>query len=115
MVGDEERGPLNRPTGLRHPRARSNSTPACKEGCRVSRIEAWFSLIEGDGNEPIQMMLGVETSKRPQREGFFGYLVIHLQRDPAFVDEMRERLRSLARPGRSASIPQPRRALGLVC
>ncbi|WP_167392238.1 DUF4238 domain-containing protein [Mesorhizobium sophorae] len=53
------------------------------------RLEAYFSLIEGDAKEPVQMLLDTRPLNGPQRESLVGFLVIQMLRNPYFIDAVR--------------------------
>lgn len=59
------------------------------------RLEAYFALLEGDAKQPIQRLLATTPLNPPQQEAFVGYLVIHLLRNPALIDGLRQYNREL--------------------
>ena len=46
------------------------------------RLEAYFSLLEGDAKRPIEMLLETHPLNSPQREALVGFLVIQFLRNP---------------------------------
>lgn len=59
------------------------------------KLEAYFSLLEGDAKRPIQMLLAVEPLNQPQQLAFIAHLVIHLLRNPRFIGALRTGLRGM--------------------
>ncbi len=59
------------------------------------KLEAYFSLLEGDAKRPIQMLLAVEPLNQPQQLAFVAHLVIHLLRNPRFIGALRTGLRGM--------------------
>lgn len=59
------------------------------------KLEAYFSLLEGDAKRPIQMLLAVEPLNQPQQQAFVAHLVIHLLRNPRFIGALRKELRDM--------------------
>lgn len=59
------------------------------------KLEAYFSLLEGDAKRPIQMLLAVEPLNQPQQQAFVAHLVIHLLRNPRFIGALRTGLRDM--------------------
>ena len=50
------------------------------------RLEAYFSLLEGDAKRPIEMLLDTRPLNGPQRNAFVGFLIIQLLRNPSFIE-----------------------------
>ena len=50
------------------------------------RLEAYFSLLEGDAKKPIQMLLQTEPLNGPQRDALVGFLIIQILRNPTTID-----------------------------
>lgn len=66
-----------------------------RRGLWGDKLEAYFSLLEGDAKIPIQMLLAVEPLNQPQQQAFVTHLVIHLLRNPRFIDALRTGLRDM--------------------
>lgn len=49
-------------------------------------LEAYFSLLEGDATQPIQMLLDMRPLNDPQRSAFVGFLIIQMLRNPGFIE-----------------------------
>lgn len=56
------------------------------------RLEAYFSLIEGDAVQPLSMLLNVEPLNRPQKEALIGFIVIQRLRNPLFIQTLRNKM-----------------------
>lgn len=56
------------------------------------RLEAYFSLLEGDAKKPIEMLLDTRPLNGPQREAFVGFLIIQLLRNPTFIERHNDHL-----------------------
>jgi len=67
------------------------------------RLEAWFGLLEGDAKQPIQRLLATAPLNPPQQKAFVGYLVIHLLRNPALIEGLREANRQLLEDAAAAA------------
>jgi hypothetical protein len=66
-----------------------------RQGLWSDRLEAYFGLLEGDAKRPLQMLLAVEPLNQPQQLAFVAHLVVHLLRNPRFVEGLRIRMRGM--------------------
>lgn len=66
-----------------------------RQGLWSDRLEAYFGLLEGDAKRPLQMLLAVEPLNQPQQLAFVGHLVVHLLRNPKFVEGLRISMREM--------------------
>lgn len=72
-----------------------------KVGLWDDRVEAWFSLIEGDGKRPIEMLMKIEPLNPPQQQALVAFLIIHMIRNPSVVEGLRWHLRDVLEAGAS--------------
>ena len=66
-------------------------------GLYTDRLEAYFSLIEGDAACPIRMLLRIEPMNGPQKKALVGFIVIQRLRNPHFIASIREGMRPIVR------------------
>lgn len=66
-----------------------------RQGLWSDRWEAYFGLLEGDAKRPLQMLLAVEPLNQPQQLAFVAHLVVHLLRNPRFVEGLRISMRGM--------------------
>jgi len=59
------------------------------------RMEAYFSLVEGDAVRPIAMLLNVEPLNRKQKESLVGFMVIQRLRNPVVMEAVRSQMQPL--------------------
>ena len=52
------------------------------------RLEAYFSLLEGDAKLPIEMLLDTRPLNGPQCDALIGFLVIQILRNPSFIEAL---------------------------
>jgi hypothetical protein len=57
-----------------------------RKGLYSDELEAYFSLLEGDATQPIQMLLDMRPLNDPQRSAFVGFLIIQMLRNPHFIE-----------------------------
>ncbi|WP_123792854.1 DUF4238 domain-containing protein [Pacificibacter maritimus] len=57
-----------------------------RKGLYSDELEAYFSLLEGDATQPIQMLLDMRPLNDPQRSSFVGFLIIQMLRNPDFIE-----------------------------
>jgi hypothetical protein len=55
-----------------------------EEGLYSDHLEDWFSLIEGDAEEPIRKILGLFPLNEPENLSFLGYLIVQKMRNPTY-------------------------------
>ena len=75
------------------------------------RLEAYFSLVDGDAKRPIQMLLETHPLNPPQREALVGFLVIQFLRNPYFITTLQQGLAPIiAELGHDDDPEMPRKA-----
>jgi hypothetical protein len=66
-----------------------------RQGLWSDRLETYFGLLEGDAKSPLQMLLAVEPLNQPQQLAFVAHLVVHILRNPSFVEGLRHHMRDM--------------------
>lgn len=75
------------------------------------RLEAYFSLLEGDAKQPIEMLLDTRPLNGPQREAFVGFLVMQMLRNPYFAETLKRGIEPvIAALGYADDMDMPARA-----
>lgn len=59
------------------------------------RLEAYFSLLEGDAKGPINKLLCIEPLNPPQQQAFVAFLIIHILRNPSHIENLRSGTRTV--------------------
>lgn len=52
------------------------------------KLEAYFGLLEGDAKRPIDMLLRVEPLNPLQQNSFVAFIVIHILRNPSYLEKL---------------------------
>ena len=75
------------------------------------RLEAYFSLLEGDAKRPIEMLLDTRPLNHPQRDALVGFLIIHVLRNPHFIEKLQNSIAPvIASSGHADDSTMPGRA-----
>lgn len=75
------------------------------------RLEAYFSLLEGDSKQPIEMLLSSCSLNIPQRDALVGFLVIQVVRNPFFIEAVQREIEPvIAEEGLADNPDMPRLA-----
>lgn len=69
-----------------------------------NELEYYFSLLEGDSSDPLEMLLNCLPLNRKQKESLIGFFIIHYFRNPFVMERIKERVK---RTGDKDSINEP--------
>ncbi len=61
-------------------------------GLYTDKLEAYFSLLEGDAKKPLRKLLDIIPINWPERQSLIGFFVIQVLRNPAFMNRVRVRI-----------------------